>query len=325
MRNQNHGKATFLIALCFASAVAAGASGHQRGWAVFRSGIDLVHLNVTVTQAQGRYVTDLNRDDFAVLEDGMRQDLEFFAASDVPLDVAVLLDTSASMASKMLLVREAAIGFVRSLRPGDTGAIVEFSDVVRVRAGFTRDVGELETAVRTAEARGATALNTAVYVALKMFERRVVDTGEVRRPAMVVLSDGEDTKSLMPFEDVLDLAQRSGVSVYTISLTTSATGAPAHVDRFLSRADYDMRALARESGARWFRPSRIEELRGVYSAIVDELSRQYTLGYRSKNAKRDGAFRRLGVQVLSRAGAWARTRSGYFAPRDRQVTIGGQP
>ena len=162
-----------------------------------------------------------------------------------------------------------------------------------------------------------------MYVALKMFAQRTAETGEVRRPTIVVLSDGNDTKSLVPFDDVLELARRSGVCVYTISLSAPAPGTPAPIAPLLSRGDYEMRVLASESGARAFRPARISERRDVYGAIVTELSRQYTLGYRSSNASRDGAFRRVAVQVPSRAGAQARTRSGYFAPRDGHAAIGG--
>jgi Ca-activated chloride channel family protein len=140
---------------------------------------------------------------------------------------------------------------------------------------------------------------------------------EVRRQAIVVLSDGDDTASLLSFDEVMDLAKQSGISVYTITLRSE--GITRHSTRpggrYFSQAEFTMRALAQETGGRSFVPSDIGELAGVYGMIAEELASQYALGYTSKNPKRDGAYRRVLVRVTDPAGARVRTRAGYLSPR----------
>jgi Ca-activated chloride channel homolog len=284
---------------------------------LFRSGADLVHLNVSVTAGAGRYVTGLGREAFTVFEDGVLQDVQFFAAAEVPLDLVVLLDLSGSMTSQMPLVRQAAIGLVRSLRPGDRASVVAFSDVVRVRADFTGDFEALTVAIEGTQAHGGTSLYDAIYIALGSFERAAPAPAGIRRRAAAVLSDGADTRSLLGFDDVLERARRLGVSLYTISLMDPA------FDRVGSPHEHQMRRLARETGARSFHPQRAEELAGIYAVVVQELSQQYTLGYTPTNAARDGAFRRITVRVDTDSGAQARTRAGYFAPRGGPVRPAG--
>ncbi len=294
---------------------------------VFRSGIELVSLNVTVTDARQRYVTGLNRGDFAVFEDGIRQDVTFFAASNVPLDLAILLDTSASMLEKMLLVHEAATGFARTLRPIDRASIIGFDNQVQLLAPFTNDVPALEKAIRKTQAHGGTSLYTALYIALEQFRKdaRQRQSTEVRRPAIVVLTDGEDTASLVSFDDVMDLAKRAGVAIYPISVTSKyeAKALEARGERrFFNQADFGLKALALETGARAFFPLDIKELDGVYEQIAQELSLQYALGYAPKNMRQDGSFRKIAVQVLSRPDARPRTRSGYFAAHPINAMLG---
>ena len=204
------------------------------------------------------------------------------------------------MASKLAQAQDAAVGFVKKLRPEDRGAVLEFNDTIQVGAPLTEDPGELEAAIRRMAARGRTSLYTAIYVALKSFTPSVSRAGTARRRALVVLSDGSDTTSLVHFEDVLDLVRRQGVSVYIILLTSTyeatqvrATGSPAAQEAFA------LTKLARESGGQRFLFRRIEQLDDVYGAILDELSTQYTIGYQSSNTSQDGAFRRVGVQVLA--------------------------
>ena len=140
------------------------------------------------------------------------------------------------------------------------------------------------------------------------------NTDEIRRQAIVVLSDGEDTSSLLPFEEVLDLAKRSETAIYAIGLR-SADG-PGTTSKGFKEAEFVLRQFAQETGGRAFFPSQMSELAAIYGQISDELSSQYTVGYTSRNGRRDGSWRRVVVRV-ARPNLTARTKLGYFAPTPR--------
>ena len=276
----------------------------------FRTEVDVVSLNVTVTDATTRYVTDLDEPDFAVFEDGVRQDLILFNRSNLPIALSLLIDTSSSMEDRMSAAQEAAIGFVRQIRPTDLGEIIGFDSRVEIIQKFTNSVPDLEAAIRKTVPGGSTSLFNALYIALKGLKASpATQTDEIRRQAIILLSDGEDTSSLVTFEEVLDLARRSETAIYTIGLVSSD---PVQ-SRGFREAIYSLRQLAAETGVRSFFPNDVRSLASVYAQIRDELSSQYTLGYSSKNVKRDGAWRRLVVRV-DRSNATTRTKQGYFGP-----------
>jgi len=278
--------------------------------APFRAGVDLVSLNVTVMEST-HYVTDLEQKDFNVFEDGVKQDVTFFNKTNLPIALAVLLDTSASMDTKLPTAQEAAIGFARRLRPQDLAEVIDFDNRVTVLQQFTNSAPELETAIRRTSAGGSTSLYNAVYIALKDLKKIVAkNSDEIRRQSIIVLSDGEDTSSLLPFEEVLDLAKRSETAIYTIGLRDNEIGGGS---RTFKEAEFVLRQLAQQTGGRSFFPNQLSDLNTVYGQISDELSSQYTVGYTSKNPKRDGAWRRVVVQV-ARPGVAARTKLGYFGP-----------
>ncbi len=276
----------------------------------FRAGIDLVSLNVTVTDGSGRYVTDLDTNDFSVFEDGVKQDVTFFNKSNLPIALALMLDTSASMDAKLKTAQEAAIGFVRRLRSQDLAEVIDFDSRVSILAPFTGDGTALEQAIRKTSAGGSTSLYNAVYIALKDLKKLVArNIEEIRRRAIVVLSDGEDTSSLLPYEEVLDLAKRSETAIYSIGLRSSD---PIE-NRGFKEAEFELRQLAQETGGRSFFPMQAADLAAIYGEISDELSSQFTVGYVSKNPRRDGAWRRVVVRINGRQ-VTARTKQGYFAP-----------
>jgi Ca-activated chloride channel homolog len=277
---------------------------------IFRAAIDVVSLNVTVMDPQNRYLTDLSEGDFAVYEDGTKQDLLFFNRSSLPIALSLLIDTSASMENRLQIAQEAAIGFARKLRPQDFAQVVDFDSRVEITQDFTNNVADLERAIRATTAGGSTSLHNAIYISLKELAKiKAKSQDEVRRRAIIVLSDGEDTSSLVTYEEVLDLAKRSETALYTIGL--QPRDAPA--SKGFREAEFVLRQLAQETGGRAFFIQRAEELKDVYGQISDELSSQYTLGYASKNGRRDGSWRRVVVQV-ARTGAVARTKRGYYAP-----------
>lgn len=284
--------------------------------ATFRSAVDLVALSVVVTDGTQNFVTGLDADSFAVFEDGVRQEVSFFAAGDVPLDLAILLDTSASMTDKLTTAQQAAIGFASTLRPDDRLIVVDIKDMTRVIAPLGNDVEAAKKAILATTPRGGTGLYNGLYLTLKEMAKARRGSDDVRRQALVVLSDGADTASLMSFEDVMDLAKESGISIYTITLKSkwATRQASASLGSF-SQADYSMKALAQETGGRAFFPLEIGELAGVYASIAEELASQYALGYTSKNPKKDGGYRRVIVRVEDRSGVQTRARSGYLAAR----------
>jgi Ca-activated chloride channel family protein len=291
---------------------------------VFKAGIDLVGLNVVVTDKQSKFVPGLTANDFAVYEDGVQQDVSFFAAEQVPLDLALLLDTSASMLDKMQTMQQAAIGFAATLKPGDRVTVLEIKDSVKISYPLGEDLDTANQAIRRTSAKGGTALYNGLYLGLKEMAKNRRANGDVRRQAIAVLSDGEDTTSLVTYDDVMELAKASGIAVYTVTLKSEFAVRQASLTgrRYFSQSEFSMKALAQETGARSFFPMRIEELAGVYSAIADELANQYAIGYTSKNPRRDGAFRRVIVRIAERPEVKTRTRSGYVSTRvDRVASV----
>jgi Ca-activated chloride channel family protein len=282
----------------------------QDGPQVFRSGIAVVSLNVTVSDAQQHFLTDLERGDFTVFEDGAKQELTYFSKTHLPMALSLLIDTSASMEERLVVAQEAAVGFAQRIRPQDLAQVVDFDSRVQVAQAFTSDKAALEKAIRGTSSGGSTSLYNAVYIALKELAKvKASSADDVRRQAIVVLSDGEDTTSLVSFEEVMELAKRSETAIYTIGLQPRE---PSALKGF-REAEFVLRQFAQETGGRSFFVQKAEELTGAYGQIADELSSQYTMGYAPKNARRDGAWRRLLVQV-ARSNVTVRTKRGYYAP-----------
>jgi Ca-activated chloride channel family protein len=282
---------------------------------VFRGGVDLVALNVVVTDGQNKPVSGLSSERFTVLEDGVPQEVTFFAAQQVPLDLAILLDSSASMMDKMQTAQEAAVGFAMRLHQGDRISVVSIKDGVKVVHPLDDNFDEALTAIRETTAGGGTALYNAVYMTLRdMIKRR--DTSELRRQAIAVLTDGDDTASLVSFDDVMDVAKQAGIAIYTITLRSNVplTFNETYGKKGAGESQYAMKALALETGARAFFPNDILELAGVYGTIADDLASQYSIGYTSKNVRQDGGYRRVSVRV-DQPNTRTRTRAGYVAPR----------
>lgn len=282
----------------------------------FRAATEMVALNVTVVDSHERHVTGLTSEDFAVYDDGVPQKLNFFASDEVPIDLAVLIDTSSSMIQRLPLVQRAAIRFIKVLRPMDRGAVVAFANQMWFLQPFTHDVGLLERAIASTSAHGETALFSTLYVVLKEFAGAGKNATEVRRPAIVVLTDGEDNASLVGQDDVIELVRRTGVAIYPISIASAVEARNPDAEgnnRTFSPVDDNLRRLARESGGQAFFPQHLDELDRVYAWVAKELSAQYSLAYVLNTPARTGVFHKLMVQVVSRRDAFPRTRLGYIA------------
>jgi len=293
-----------LAALVIAGAALTSAQGQR-----IRSGVELVSLNVTVTDGGGKYITDLNEEEFEVYEDGAKQKLTFFSRTQQPISLALLLDTSASMDERMGIAQEAAIGFARQMHKDDQAEVIDFDSQVRILQAFTNDAATLEKAIRQTTPNGSTSLYNAIYISLKELKKvRASTASDIRRQAIVLLSDGDDTSSLIEFEEVLDLAKRSETAIYAIGLRQGEIGR-----REFKEAEFVLKQLATETGGRAYFVTDARELPKIYQTIWDELSSQYSLAYSSANPKRDGAWRRVQIR-LTRPSSTARTKLGYYGP-----------
>jgi len=256
-----------------------------------------------------RYANDLAEQDFELYEDGARQAITFFSKIQQPIALAILLDTSASMNERLGTAQEAAVGFAQRMRREDAIEVIDFDSQVRILQSFTNDVSALEKAIRGTDVNGSTSLYNAIYISLKELKKaKAGSTEEIRRQAIVVLSDGDDTSSLVPYEEVLDLAKRSETAIYAIGLRPVG----AYRTEF-KEAEFVLKQLSQETGGRAYFVTTLSELPKIYEQISEELANQYSLAYSSKNPMRNGAWRRIVVRV-TKPGLTARTRQGYYGP-----------
>ena len=302
------------LVLAIAAALAApaqlGAQARPQA-PVFGTGIEIINITLSVTDARSNFVTDLLQRDFAVFEDGIRQELSLFTHEDLPISMVLLIDTSASMEEKIKNAQDAAVRFTKTLRPQDLAQVVQFNERATPLQTFTNDLALLERAIRATEASGPTALHNALYVALKDLSRDK-KVAELRRRAIIILSDGEDTASLVTDDQVLELAKKSEINIYVISLRPAR--AQDRQRQAFSQAEYLFNALTRETGGRAYFPASIGELDSVYDRIAEELRTLYNVGYVSANPRRDGKWRRIVVRVPDREGMQIRHKLGYYAP-----------
>ncbi len=287
------------------------------GWAqarqppTFGTGIEIINLSLSVTDAQNNFVTDLTQKDFAVYEDGIRQDLSLFTHENLPISMVLMIDCSASMEEKLPTAQAAAARFVKTLRPQDVAEVVQFNDRSTILQPFTSDQGALDAAIRRTEASGPTALHNALYIALQDLMRDK-KAAELRRRAIVLLSDGEDTASLVSDDQVLELARKSEINIYAVGLRSNPRS--DREGQEFSPAEYLLTSLARDTGGRAYFPNSLSELDSVYDRIAEELRTLYSIGYVSSNPRRDGKWRRIVVRVPGREGMSVRHKIGYYAP-----------
>jgi Ca-activated chloride channel family protein len=298
-------------ALAAAGSLLAGPALAQVEPPTFGTGIEIINLNLSVTDAADNYVTNLDSKDFAVYEDGIRQELSLFTHENLPISMVIMIDTSASMEEKIAVAQQAAIRFIKTLRPVDLAQIVQFNDRATTLQPFTNDHEALETAILATETSGPTALHNALYIALKDLARDR-NPKELRRRAIVLLSDGEDTASLVTDDQVLELAKKNEINIYAISLRPNRP--QDRMRQAFSQAEYLLTSLARETGGRVYFPASLSELDAVYDRIAEELRTLYSVGYVSSNSRRDGKWRRIVVRVPDHEGVTVRHKLGYYAP-----------
>lgn len=304
----------FLISVAFLCVGAALAFSQTRTQPplTFGTGIEIINLTVTVTDAQGRLIGGLDRDAFSVFEDGVKQELALFNKDRLPLSVVLLMDASASMEDKILPAKAAAKRFVGTLVPADRARVVSFNNHIDVLQDFTSDKELLNASIDRLQPQGATALHNAFYISIKELQKEKQAGAGARRQAIILLSDGENTASIVTDEQVIDLARRAEISIYSIRLTSDFEGDKGRAA--FSQATHLLSVLARETGGQAFFPAQLQELDSVYDRIAEEMRTQYSLGYVPTNQKRDGRYRRIVVRVPSRENVVLRYKLGYVGP-----------
>ena len=285
---------------------AASAAGQERpGNDPFRLrlAVEAVNLGVAVTDSRGRFVSGLTEENFVVREDGVPQEINFFASEVAPLDILILLDASLSMRASLDYVKEAASIFVDRLWEGDRAMIGEFNDRIRFGGEFTDDRRRLTSSILALNPLGATALYDASILALERLHR-----ADAERKALLVFTDGDDSRitgfgSEASSRDAIEAARLTEAAIYAIGF--EGNGARV-TKRFLNR-------LTEETGGQALFPERTGDLIGSFARIEEDLHSQYRLAYIPRIERRDGEWRSIEVTVTGRRGLTARARRGYYA------------
>jgi len=290
--------------------------------------VRLVDILFTVVNRRQKFVTDLQRENFSVLEDGQPQEIRFFSRqTDLPLRVGMLLDTSNSIRDRLKFEQEAAIDFLFSVirRHKDQAFLMIFDNEPSIIQDYAEDLGVLRDAILRQRAGGGTALYDAIYAACQQrLSNPPFPSGErpeVRR-VLVVISDGDDNLSKHSRSEAIEMAQRAGVVIYAISTSTQWITANEESDPVKrgnrkyhkEEGDKVLDRLAEETGGRAFFPYRVDDLAQSFQDIGDELRSQYSLAYVPTNKSTDGRFRSIRIEV-DRKGLVVRARRGYYAPR----------
>jgi VWFA-related protein len=274
----------------------------------FSAGLDMVNVTVTVRDAHGKLVTDLQLEDFVVKEDGRPQVVEVFARAHEPgqdevltLDLGMLLDTSTSMLEQLKLSQEAATRFLESVPRARELITIFFDHEIRVSKYDSENQQGLFDRIHAAKGGGDTALYDAIAVYLSRVE------GQSGRKVLVLFTDGEDSRSELTLPEVMQLLRSSRVTVYPICFPSFSPGSTRAVK---SRAV--LQQFADMTGGTLFNPSQSRDLAAIYQKILDELGAQYVLGYVSDNQRADGKLRRLVVDLSNRKDLKVRHRTSYM-------------
>ncbi len=277
--------------------------------------VDLVLMYTSVFDKNGRFVAGLKKDNFRLFEDGVQQTLTTFVQEDVPVSMGILLDLSGSMRGKIDQVNKSALAFIRASNPQDQVFLIGFNDEVELLQDYTSDIDEITDALENTVVTGGTALYDAIHLGVQK-----AHSGSKPKKAVVVITDGEDRDSYYKLDELLAKVQESDVQVFSIGLLDEvpkkslfggwAKTAPEKAHDVLVR-------IAEETGGKAFFPNQLTDIHAVVAEIATELRSQYSLGYFSSNAVRDGSFRRVKIELSGPAAgnSHIRYRRGYYAPK----------
>jgi VWFA-related protein len=272
--------------------------------------LDVTRVNMlfTVTDKKGKFITDLGKEDFQVIESKRPQKIqEFTAESDLPLRIAILVDTSNSIRERFRFEQQAAVDFINSvIRPRqDKCMIASFDSSVELVADLIDDPEKLATAVNSLRPGGGTALYDALYFACRDKLSLEQPKHKFRR-AVIIVSDGDDNQSRVSRDQALEMAQKADAVIYCIS---------TNISRIEADGDKVLKYLAAETGGQAFFPFKAEDLAQSFENIANELRHQYNIFYRPEPLKADGLYHSVDLKVKGRKDLIVRARKGYYAPR----------
>jgi Ca-activated chloride channel family protein len=272
--------------------------------------VNEVNVVFTVTDRHGHYVRSLKKDDFRIVDDDKPPEeiRSFHSETDLPLQVGLLVDASNSIRDRFKFEQESAIEFLnQTVRPKyDRAFVVGFDVTPEVTQDFTDNTEFLSRGVRALRPGGGTAMYDAVYFACRDKLLKAEQTGPVRK-ALILLSDGDDNQSHVTREESIEMAQRAGVIIYTIS--TNVTGGGTRGDKVLER-------IADATGGRAFFPFQIRDVASAFAEIQDELRSQYALSYKPADFRADGRYRTIQILAKNNKSLRVRSRHGYYAPAE---------
>jgi Ca-activated chloride channel family protein len=270
--------------------------------------VDLINIYCTVFNKETKsFVTNLPQDAFTILEDGQKQEIKNFSReSNLPLTLALLVDTSQSVAPKLKFEQEAATSFFYALlKERDRGMLIGFDSSVTLVQDLTSDTNKLEKKIRSLQAAGNTALYDAIVRTCD--EKLIRETG---RKAIVILSDGSDSASNETYERAAQMALDANVTIFAISINR---GGYFGVGGDTRAGDKVLENFASSTGGTALWPFQVEDLDSAFRDISQELRSQYSIGYISSNTKRDGSYRKIEVKIAEK-GVKLNYRKGYYAP-----------
>jgi Ca-activated chloride channel homolog len=298
----------------------------DNGQATIIRNVNLVDVLFSVVTKREKLITDLTKENFKVFDDGVPQDItDFSQPTDLPLRIGMVLDTSNSIRERLKFEQDAAIDFLFNAlrRNKDQAFLTTFDDGPEIIKDFTGDTGDLRDTILKQRAGGGTALYDAVYSASEhLLSKSPVPPGpnsDVRR-VLVVISDGDDNSSSRSRGEAVDMAQRAGVVIYSISTSTDWASADDEKDpmkrinrKYLKdEGDRVLEQLAQETGGRAFFPYRVDDLGQSFLDIGDELRHQYALAYSPLGRAPDGKYHTIKIQV-DRKDLIVRARKGYYS------------
>jgi Ca-activated chloride channel family protein len=281
--------------------------GENNGVFVFRKQVEEVVLHATVYDTKQHMVTSLDKNAFAVFEDGVAQTITSFRREDIPVAVGILIDNSGSMRDKRPAVNQAALNFVRSSNPQDQVFVVNFNDEYYLDQDFTANVPQLKEALEKIEARGGTALYDAVIASADHMKRNA----RLEKKVLLVVTDGEDNASRESLEQaVRRLQAESGPTVYSIGLLGGEKQRRAH------RA---LATMAEDTGGVAFFPKDLGEVDAITQEVAHDIRNQYTIGYKPTRPQTQGGYRSIKVEAHAKGynKLQVRTRTGYYAGTER--------